>query len=80
MRYIFITICAFLIGCQSLGWESLHGLTKSEVKNRIGSPVSIMREKNSEIWTYKQERCTKYVFFDTTETVKYVDTKGTCWK
>ena len=80
MKYAVIIVCFCLMGCQTLMWNSLQGLTKSEVKNRVGEPVSVMREKNSEIWTYRQGRCTKHIFFDTAETVKYVDTKGVCSK
>jgi len=80
MKYIWMTIFSLLIGCQTITLDSLRGLTKAEVKEHLGEPVGIMKESNREIWTYRQGKCTKYVFFDMTEVVKYVDMNGVCLK
>ena len=80
MKYIFIALCLMVVGCQTVNWESLYGVSQSEVKKQMGDPVSIMRERDNEIWTYREGGCTKHVFFDAAGIVKYVDAKGVCTK
>jgi len=75
-----ILVFVLLAGCSSITMESLNDMPKQTVRNKFGEPVSIMRENNNEIWTYRQGQCIKYVFFDASEKVKYIDTKGNCWK
>ncbi|MBP5344541.1 MAG: hypothetical protein J6Y85_05675 [Alphaproteobacteria bacterium] len=80
MKYIFLGIFFLVMGCQSMAWEALYGVSKTDVKARMGEPVSMMQENNNEIWTYRQGQCTKHVFFDGNGIVKYIDAKGVCSK
>ena len=44
--------------------EELVGLTKSEVKERLGLPdVTVTDERNLEYWTYRNERLNHFILF-----------------
>jgi len=79
-KNLFFLSFFLLMSCQNIMWEALTGMSKPQVESRMGKPVSIMRENNHEIWTYRQNNCTKHVFFDASGIVKYVDVNGVCQK
>ena len=72
---IMLFLC--LAGCGVIS-ANMRGMTRAQVKDQKGMPVSVMRENNAEMWTYRQDDCSEYVFFDTEGIVRYTERKGSC--
>ena len=68
-----------LAGCANFSFDSLVGQNKEQVLQVLGSPISVMREAPQEMWAYKDNGCTKYVFFNKNGTVETVKRTGVCF-
>lgn len=73
-----IMLFVFLAGCGVIS-ANMKGMTKKQVEGEKGRPVSVLHEKNAEMWTYRQGSCSEYVFFDAEGTVRYTERKGCGW-
>ena len=71
--------CLMLAGC-SIPLDAVRGMSKKDVQSQMGEPHSMMRESGREMWTYKHDKCSQFVFFDTTGTVVEVKQFGSCQK
>ena len=72
---VMLFVC--LAGCSVIS-ANMQGMTKEQVKKEHGTPTSVMKEKNAEMWTYRNENCSEFVFFDNAGIVTYTERKGSC--
>lgn len=63
---------------QTLGM--LQGKTPEQVRNVLGEPTFVRKEKPNESWVFKAPDCAVFVFFDGNGIASYTQSKGTCDK
>ena len=63
---------------QTLGM--LQGKTPEQVRNVLGEPTFVRKEKPNESWVFKAPDCAVFVFFDANGIASYTQSKGTCDK
>ncbi len=59
-----IVFCLFLTGCVSPAFRSIQGKNTDAVRAIKGNPVTILKENEHEMWTYRQNECTQIIFFN----------------
>ena len=68
-KIIIIVMSLYIVACTNFHLTSLPARTEGGVRSVMGEPVSILRENNRQMWTYRKNDCTQMVFFDDTNTV-----------
>ena len=63
---------------QTLGM--LQGKTPEQVRNVLGEPTFVRKEKPNESWVFKTLDCAVFVFFDGNGIASYTQAKGSCDK
>ena len=63
---------------QTLGM--LQGKTPEQIRNVLGEPTFVRKEKPNESWVFKAPDCAVFVFFDATGVASYTQSKGSCDK
>ena len=54
----------FLSACTNPHFQPIAGKAGPDVRTIKGEPVSMIKSKGHEMWTYKQGDCVQRVFFD----------------
>jgi len=72
MSKYLICLCFFLTACVNPAFRAIQGKDTESVRLIKGEPVTILKEQNHEMWTYRQNECTQIIFFDN-------DGKATDW-
>lgn len=80
MKKILLTLFILLSGCtfSKANSDNLLGLTDKQIIRRFSSPTVIRTEEPYQLWSYRQETCTILLYFDDTNTVRFVDFSGNC--
>lgn len=80
-KYVFI-VCFLLTGCafQSITVTELMGKDKDYVSRKFGTPTVTRTEGTNQIWSYRDENCSRLIFFDQDNIVRWVDIQGSCEK
>jgi len=80
-KYILIS-CFILGGCatQPVALTELIGKNQDYVRKQFGTPTVTRSEHPNQIWSYRDEDCSKLVFFDQAHVVRWVDVQGACEK
>ena len=76
-----ILLCLMLSACSlSRGIEiaELKGKTMNQVEKSYGKPVVVRYEGDHQMWAYKEGACNRLIFFDTTHTVQFAESRGKC--
>lgn len=58
----------------------LHGKTLEEIRQIMGTPTFVRKEKPHESWVFKLPDCAVFVFFDENGQAAFTEAKGTCDK
>ncbi|MBE6449713.1 MAG: outer membrane protein assembly factor BamE [Alphaproteobacteria bacterium] len=95
MKKIFLIFILFIAACATpqerqasaiLSMSSpktlsmLEGKTPEQVRNLMGEPTFVRKEKPNESWVFKVPECAVFVFFDETGTSGLAQSKGVCDK
>ena len=80
MKKILLTLFFLLSACtfSKTDSENLIGLTDKQILRRFNSPTVTRTESPYQLWSYRQETCTILLYFDDTNTVRFVDFSGNC--
>lgn len=78
MKKCLICLCLFLTACINPTFRRIEGKSQEDVREIKGDPVTIFKEKDHEMWTYRQEGCTQIVFFDTEKRASDFHEFGAC--
>ena len=58
----------------------LEGKTPEQIRNLMGEPTFVRKEKPNESWVFKAPECAVFVFFDETGKSGLAEAKGLCDK
>ena len=59
---------------------ALQGKTAEEVRQIMGDPTFVRKEKPNESWVFKAPDCAVFVFFDKNGVSTFTESKGACDK
>jgi len=79
-RFLLLTLLWGTTACTltSPSARALIGADEASVRWRFGEPAVIRTESPNTLWAYRDEACSRLIFFDDTGTVRWADFAGTC--